>query len=223
MDVPLYYKENQIVTTIYDRTFGEGVYFKNGNLILVGKTGEPNVVNEMSIKPNTSVVNTTTRYWGRVNSFNYSLLASTVKSVIIIRKENDKVWVDNRVTAPVQFCYPPVAFDPENIKTVSLPKLVGYGYAGQDNVTINVSLISNVDRVIFQPYIPKPVKGSSSSSSSSPPMPIEASTIDVLCQGKWIIALPYEETLRRLAAAGWGTGGISNLSIPNFQQEMRRM
>ena len=76
------------------------VYFKNGMLLLLG---DERTKNEMSFKPtNDRKFDDKTKYWGRVNDFNYSIPWATVTCVVIgYRPVKDQVWIDNPRQVPV--------------------------------------------------------------------------------------------------------------------------
>jgi len=74
------------------------VYFKEGMLVLLGDDRDKN---EMSFKPtNDRAFDNKTRYWGRVNDFNYSLPWETVKCVVQAFNAGDAVWIDNPLSVP---------------------------------------------------------------------------------------------------------------------------
>lgn len=70
----------------------------NSNGVLLLDTEENGVA--LSIKPTSDKL----RFWGNVGAFNYSILASKVTSVLIVRnKATDKVWIDKTVTLPISY------------------------------------------------------------------------------------------------------------------------
>lgn len=69
------------------------VYYRGGMLALLGDDRE---TNEMSFKPtNDRAFDEKTRYWGRVNDFNYSLPWEKVTCVVVGSNVGDKVFVDD--------------------------------------------------------------------------------------------------------------------------------
>jgi hypothetical protein len=76
--------------------------FAGGMLLLVG---DKSTGNEISFKPDAAII---TKYWGRVNEFNYSIDVGKITSCVIIADtaNGDKVWVDSKVKVPWKIMTP---------------------------------------------------------------------------------------------------------------------
>lgn len=169
------------------------VNLKNGVLYLIGE-GE---TNQISIKPNVWPLNATAKYWGTVNGVGYSVLASDVQTVVVVRGVADKVFFDSRLTVARKFLNPTEwALMNPKFPTLDLPGWKFYGMGGM--LRVRPDLISYI-REWTSKEMPVPP-----TANGGQPIDVTGTQIQILWAGCHYTTLKFNEVSELLKPFGWG-------------------